>query len=427
MDTEYYDVLGLTKNASQTDIKKAYRKLAGKWHPDKNPTNKKEAEEKFKEISAAYSVLSDPEKREVYDKFGKEGLEGKGMGPNPEDIMKHIFESMGGIPGMGGGFPFGMGGMGGMHGGMGGFEEEESVEPVQVIHKVSLDEAFKGGSGKVKVQRKKLCEKCDGSGFKDKKKHKCVKCSGRGKVNAARQLGPGMFQQMVVKCPECKGSGSDSKSSPQCKKCNGVGSDIEEKEIEIKYNPGVHEGVSIKVDNEGNEIPGSGGMRTPIVVRIIEEDHPIFKRGVRVKGSVDPADLVTLIDLSAAEALCGFRRKFTFVDGKDFVVEDNGRPIQNDDVIVLPGRGLPSYKNSHRRGNMYVKFRVERHEPLTDNQKKTIWTALTGKDFDKDAQVKVDDNTIVANSVALEDFQNKGSYYDSDEDEQQEGVQCATQ
>jgi len=224
MGKDYYSVLGVSKDASPQDIKNAYRKMAVKYHPDKNPDNKEEATEKFKDISEAYQVLSDNEKKEIYDKYGEEGLKQTGHEENGMDI-NDLFRSM-----------FGQ-------------EEDEEISPINIVKECTLEELYKGFITKETIDRCSLCKKCDGTGSVDCKEHKCTECNGVGNIAKIMQRGP-MIQRFLEKCSKCKGSGSDELFE-KCKNCKGTRLVKESIELEFKVNPGAFGRTGIVLENVG--------------------------------------------------------------------------------------------------------------------------------------------------------------------------------
>jgi len=222
-ETEYYDRLGVPPDASAGAIKKAFRKLAIQYHPDKNQGNQ-DASEKFKELSEAYEILSDDEKRAKYDQFGKDAFK-EGGGMNAEDIFSSFF---------GGGFGFP------------GFREQQrgpkktkdSVHPLGV----SLEDIYNGASKKMKVTRKIICKSCKGTGSISGQKHMCTVCNGQGRRVIVRQIGPGMITKQQMLCDECRGEGETIPSRDRCKTCSGAKVTEEEKIIKVDIDKGVKEG-----------------------------------------------------------------------------------------------------------------------------------------------------------------------------------------
>jgi len=224
-ETEYYERLGVTPETGVDDIKRAYKKMAMKFHPDKNPNNP-EAAEKFKEISEAYEVLADENKRQMYDKYGKEGMQGGGMGGvDPFDIFSSFF------------------GGGGGHGRSRGPQRtKDMVTPLTV----KLEDLYNGKTKKMKITRNIICKTCSGSGSKDgKPPSKCKECDGNGIKVMLRQLGPGMFQQVRTQCPECDGKGEVVAEGKRCTDCNGKKTIKETKILNVEIDKGVKEGKKL--------------------------------------------------------------------------------------------------------------------------------------------------------------------------------------
>lgn len=270
---DYYEVLGIDKTADEATIKKAYRKLAMQYHPDKNPDNK-EAEEKFKEASEAYEVLSDKEKRQLYDQYGHAGVENQfgAGGFSWEDFMQRgdlndifgdsfssIFDTL-----FGGGF-----GRGG-----GSRQRENRGEDLQIELSLSLQEIATGTEKKIKIGVKVACDRCDGSGSEDKETVTCSQCRGTGQV---RQIRQSLFGQMqtIGECPSCRGEGKIIKN--KCSKCHGEGRMGGVKEINVKIPSGVEEGQYIRMRGQGN-IGARGGTRGDILVLIHEKQDDLFER-----------------------------------------------------------------------------------------------------------------------------------------------------
>lgn len=423
-DTQYYDILGISSNASEGEIKKAYRKLAIKWHPDKNKDNQKEAEKKFKEISEAYGILSDSEKRQMYDQFGKDGInENGGPGINPEDIFAQFFGDGGpfgggGHPFMGG--PFGGGGhpfMGGSFGGGGHpFMRRQQEEVLQVKVPLTLEEMYQGCIKEMKYQIKVGCEKCDETGNKNKKKSTCEECKGMGQVHLRRQVAPNMFQQMTRPCMKCQGSGESSKKGNECQKCNGKGFNLQEKKVKIPFKKNMKEGIRVTGEKGGHRMKNKRG---DVIFVVTEIPHSFYQR----KNN----DLITVIKLSLAQATLGFTKTLKHLDGKDILLKYN-QPINNDDVKVLPGLGF-------EKGNLIIKFEVNLPENLDipESDRKLMKERLSTSTEDIKAleeeetiekRVKKGEDFKTSNMVSLEDFQR---HYHSDSDEEGGESQCVQQ
>lgn len=341
--TDYYKILEVSKSASDDEIKANYRLLAKKWHPDKNPDRKEEAEKKFKEIGEAYAVLSNPEKKSIYDKHGIEGLkgsEGGGGGFNPFEM----FEQM-----MGGG----MGAMFGMGGG------DDRVPDLRTGLRVSMADLYTGKTVEQEIERTIFCKKCEGTGTKDKSEGKCKKCNGQGQ--GLVMLGPGHFAQTA--CNSCKGSGLDP-SVEKCKKCAGKKFSKETVTIDVTIPKGAFNKYPIIVENEGHQIPPDevesvGRERSNAVFFVMEEPDKVFKRGVVIeeKGTVDPADLLIEIDITFSESIVGFYKEIRHVDGHkvQMVMPDS---VRHGDTVVIKNEGMPRL-DSDEFGDLIVRINVQ--------------------------------------------------------------------
>ncbi|KAL4234604.1 DnaJ subfamily A member 2 [Mactra antiquata] len=341
-DTKLYEVLGVSKTASDGEIKKAYYKLAKEFHPDKNP----EAGEKFKEISFAYEVLSNAEKRETYDRFGLQGLkEGAGGGFGGADLFGDLF---GGIFGGMGGGPFGFGGMGG---GMGGSRRgrrrgEDTYHPLRV----SLEDLYNGKTSKLQLSKTVICTKCSGLGGKAGATVRCRVCNGRGVKVTLRQLGPGMVQQMQSVCPECHGEGESINDKDKCKECKGKKVNSETKILEVHVDKGMKDGQKIPFRGEGDQLPDLEPGDVIIVLQ--QKDHDVFSR--------EGDNIYLQHKISLTEALCGFEFTVKQLDGRELVVKHPaGTVIEPGALKVVKGEGFPHYRNPFEKGDLFIKFEVE--------------------------------------------------------------------
>lgn len=418
---DYYETLGISKSATETEIKKAYRKLAMKWHPDKNKGNP-DAEEKFKEIAEANEVLSDPERRKVYDRYGKEGLDQQGMNVNVEELFRNMFG--GGMSGMGGfpGFPGGMPGMGRRR------QEDHGAPPVQIRGEVTLEDVFKGKTVTMEIERYTLCPPCEGTGFKDKTNHDCSGCNGMGHVIQVHQMGP-MIQQVQRPCDSCEGRGNDGEGE-ECDTCTRQKVIKESHNITFEVPVGVIDNHVITVPNEGNHIPPenrTGDMeRSSVQIIIHVQDHEVFKRHFAFRGNeAGKADLCMIKPISLEKALCGFRMYIEHVDGRTIMVESTN-VLKPNSIQVIPNEGAPMLGSADgTKGDLYIKFEVEFPDNLELKQKKGIWKALTRETYQELGKVSV----LGINKVDMIDIDeyedsNDGGSYD---DDMPEGVQCQQQ
>lgn len=342
-DDKYYKILNIQSNATQDEIKKAYRKLAMKYHPDKNP-NDLTAEEKFKEINQAYSVLSDPEKRRLYDQFG-ENSEHRQI--NPMDIFNRMFGngfSFTNFTNFTNQFPY--------------FHQKQKGNPVQIILKCELKDLYFGKIYKRKITRDRLCRYCEGTGSEDKKKNKCEICDGHGYIIQSFRHGSMIFNSQR-NCDSCKGSGYKSvDKNKKCKKCNGLGIIPEEKIFEINVKPGMKEGQQFIFYNESNEseniIPGD-------IIFIIEEiKNDKFKR--------INDDIIYKHKISLKEALIGFYTTLDLFGEKINISYD--KIISPNKFLVIPSKGFK--KDNGKSGNLILEIEIEFPSELSDEWKKIL-------------------------------------------------------
>lgn len=414
MERSYYDVLGVSKNASANEIKKKYYSLAAKYHPDKLPENQKEYGEKmFKEISEAYDVLKDDEKRKMYDQFGKEGLQ-KGMGgPDVNDFMGGIFSQM---------FSHQP-------------QRKEYAPPIQIIEQVTLEDVYVGKKINKTFERYDICKSCNATGFEDKQNHKCTTCKGQGKTMQITQIKPGVLQQSVEPCKACSGTGQDSSSNlKKCVKCIGKRVFLTKHTMEIEIPPGIRNEEVIEIMNEGHEIPDgdkyldkkTGKMITRGFLRIIihEQDHKTFKRGVNINGVVNHADLLIELNISLAESLCGFTRTVHHLDGKDiFIAYDE--IIQDNTLHRINGKGVPIRQKPYIYGDLIVKFNIMYPDKLTEEQKNSIYSILTNNS--RKIDYTPPPNSTQAVLLEITSYDNNQSDDDPDDNTHQNNPGCPVQ
>ena len=416
MDKErsYYDILEVEKNASEHEIKKKWKKLVFKYHPDKLPEDKKEqGEAKIKELNEAYGVISDPEKRKIYDMFGKEGLEGHG--------------NMGGMEGMGG--------MGGMEDILNQFMNQgrpkrSNVQPVQCVKRVELEDLYKGKTVEKTITRTSLCYKCEFTGFVDKKSHNCTQCNGKGFVFKHIQMGPGMVTRIQQACQGCRGKGVDNINSKKCNSCNGKKHVSEEYTVKFDIKPGTYHENIIVIENEGHEILPEkrgncgGNERGRVEVIINEEDHPVFKRYINING-MNPANLLIDFEIDLVDALCGFKKSFIHLDGRKLYITES-EPIKDDYIKIIPDEGMFVKNSSYKKGCLYVRYKIKYPKELDIEQKEQIYKILTGKSY---KEIIFSDDYKQVSTMDVEQFSK--SYYsedsDDDDDNGHPGVQCAQQ
>jgi molecular chaperone DnaJ len=345
---DYYEILEVTKTSSTDDIKKAYRKSALKYHPDKNPGDK-EAELRFKECAEAYEVLSDADKRARYDRHGHEGLRGAGVhdysnmdAHSVEDLFSQIF----------GGDMFGRG----KGGGGGGGNRQSRGYDLETQVQLTLQDVAKGAEREIEFTRQDICEVCGGNGAKPgTKRVPCRTCGGRGQV-AQRGFG-GMFQ-MVTTCPHCMGQGSTVETP--CPRCDGAGRSPKKRKLQITIPPGIHDGQSMIVRGEGE--PGdNNGPRGNLHVHLRVKEHPFFVR--------DEDNLVMHLPVSFAQACLGTDLEVPTLFGKSNLRIPQG--TQHGDVLTLKGLGVPNHRSGHQ-GHQMIQVLIEIPKKLTKKQEELL-------------------------------------------------------
>ncbi len=329
MKKDYYELLGVAKNASEDELKKAYRKLAIQYHPDKNPGDKV-AEEKFKEIAEAYSVLSDATKRQRYDQFGHQGMGGAGsQGVNMEDIFGSVFGEDSPFSGF-----FNGGGR------RGGGQPTRKGSDLRIKLKLNLEEISNGVEKKIKVKRYVSCNTCSGNGSKNGTSLKtCTTCNGSGQV---RKVVNTMLGQMVSTspCPTCQGEGKVV--TERCDVCFGEGRQLNEDLLSVKIPAGVGEGMQLSMTGKGN-VPTRGGIAGDLLIVIEEEEHPELKR--------DGSNIHFDLRMNFADAALGKDVEIPTVGGKVKIVIKAG--TQSGEILRLKGKGLKEL-NSYGVGDQLV-------------------------------------------------------------------------
>lgn len=353
---DYYEVLGIPRSASADEIKKAYRKLALRYHPDKNPDNAKEAEEKFKEVSEAYKILSDPGKREIYDQYGHAGLEaeigagaGAGFGGFEFDPFK-IFEEVFGRQSFGDDL---FGDLFGRRSRTGARE----AEPGRDLHyalEISFEEAAFGVERNVQIPRHEACSTCTGSGIKPgSRPETCPTCQGSGYV----AMSQGFFS-MTRTCTQCRGRGTIIKDP--CRDCRGTGRVKRTRRVKVKIPPGVDHGSRLRLAGEG-EAGVRGGPPGDLYIGLRVKPHPIFKR--------DGNNIICEVPISFTQAALGAEIRVPTLNGRARVKIPPG--TQTNKIFRLKGQGIP-YLRSSGRGDHWVRVVVETPVNLTREQKELL-------------------------------------------------------
>lgn len=360
---DYYEVLGVSKNASADEIKKAYRQLALKYHPDRNPDDK-DAEEKFKEAAEAYSVLSDADKRARYDRYGFAGMNGgsasgggfSGFGDfDLSDILNSVF---------GQGFNFG--GFSGFSGSSGGGQVRQRGSNLRVKVKLNLQEIAKGAKKKIKLTKYVPCTHCNGSGAEGNETQTCPTCHGRGQVVQTVNSFFGQMQTASV-CPTCGGKGTIIKK--KCTRCYGEGIVKGEEVIDIDIPAGVGEGMQLTIRGKGNAGPRNG-INGDLIVVIEEEAHPDFER--------DENNLIYSLFISISDAILGTQVEIPTIDGKVRMKIAPG--TQSGQVLRLKGKGLPEV-NGYRTGDMLVNVNVWIPKKVSKEEEKLLQQLSNSENF----------------------------------------------
>ncbi|MBO4351636.1 MAG: molecular chaperone DnaJ [Proteobacteria bacterium] len=344
MAKDYYEILGVSKDADEKEIKKAYRKLAMQWHPDHNQGNP-EAETKFKECSEAYEVLSDPEKRQIYDKYGEDGLKGSGYaGPNMNDIFAHFGDLFGG----GDIFSSLFGGGGGRSGGpMQGDDLRYDLE-------ISFEEAVKGTQKDISLNRYEECDECHGSGAAPgSKKTECPTCHGRGRV----QMQQGFFAIQTT-CPQCHGEGV--KIDKPCTTCDGKGRVAQKRTVAVKIPAGVNDGSRLRLRGEG----GAGTQGAPagdLYVFLSVKPHKNIQR--------EGLDLYIEEHIHVAQAILGCELEVETLDGPQKIEIPAG--TQPGDMVKIKGAGVPKL-GSDQKGDFVVVLQVDIPKNLNKSERENI-------------------------------------------------------
>jgi len=372
---DYYEVLGVGKDASADEIKKAYRKLAVKYHPDKNPGDK-EAEEKFKEAAEAYSILSDPDKKARYDQFGHAGVEGAGPDfsggfGNLNDILNEIFGSA-----FGGGFGGGFGGFGGFGGGQRQQQRVYRGRDIRVRVKLTLEEIAKGVEKEITIEKSVPCTDCNGRGARNSADIKtCPACNGTGQV----QRVVNSFLGQTISYSTCQQCGGEGKiiSNP-CKSCGGTGLVRKRETIKVRIPAGVEAGMQLTLQGQGHAAKNNG-INGDLLVVIEEVEHKDLKR----EGN----NLFYTKIISLPEAILGGEVEIPGIDGTYKIKVDPG--TQSGTVVKLKGRGLPTVNSYGGTGDLYVKIAVWIPRKL-DKEDKAVIESLRDKDSFKPNPTKED-------------------------------------
>ncbi|XP_073822524.1 dnaJ homolog [Musca autumnalis] len=396
---DLYEILGVTKDSSDAEIKKNYRKLAKEFHPDKNP----DAGDKFKEISFAYEVLSDPEKRKIYDRYGIKGLQ---EGADGFSDGNAFFAQW---------FPFTA---------MGGHGREARGKAAQIVIRleVTLEEMYNGNVAKtVEYKRTSFCSQCNGEGGPKECQEMCCHCNGRGRTESYLFLGVTTGETI---CTACHGHGTIIPEAMRCTTCTGKGLVEENVKREIVIEKGAPNMLKIPFVSEGNQ--GIQGSRGDLVVVLIQAEHPVFERRQNDL-------LMRNVSINITQALCGFIHCFKHLDGRNICITTKpGEVIRHNELKVLPTEGMPLRNNPFDRGDLLVQFSIQFPENgfATPEQLATLESLLPPREpFTMPPEAE---EVQLVEIQPREDYEGRGAYGGMDDDDDYEGgphferVQCQT-
>ncbi|KAF7663993.1 hypothetical protein LDENG_00193670 [Lucifuga dentata] len=400
-ETGFYDTLGVNPSATPDELKRAYRKLALKYHPDKNPTEG----EKFKQISQAYEVLSDAKKRELYDRGGekaiKEGGTGGGGGfTSPMDIFDLFFG--------------------------GGSRMHRERKGKNVVHQlvVSLEELYNGATRKLAIQKNAVCERCEGRGSRKGAAQMCMSCHGTGMQVRVHQLALGMVQQVSTVCHSCQGQGQRFSHKDRCKACTGRKILRQKKILEVHIDKGMKDGQRIVFHGEGDQEPGleSGD----IIIVLDQREHSRFTR----KGQ----DLIMKMELQLVEALCGFQKPVQTLDNRTLLITSHpGDLIKPGDTKCVLNEGMPLHRRPFEKGRLIIHFSVVFPQAnfLPKNKLKELEHYLPAK-MELEQPMSMDDDLYIYADLEDCDIENRKRhtrhhyYMEEDDYPTAGGVQCQT-
>ena len=343
---DYYDVLGVGKDADDKELKKAFRSLARKYHPDKNDSP--DADEKFKEIQEAYAVLSDTEKRRNYDRFGHNSPGGSPFGPggfqgfniNLDDILGGDFFSN-------------------IFGGGRRRTAQSQGNDILVRHEISLESVLNGGKDEIEIDLPSSCQECEGTGAKGGVTTQCSECNGSGQVRIRQQIGP-FVQDSVRSCPNCMGSGRTFKD--RCKSCAGEGIQSESQVLRFDIPVGAQDGTRLRMREKGQPAPFGRGIPGDLFIELVVEEHPWYER--------NGMDLIMSLPLGYSDLALGTVVKIPHIDDKDLVIKVPAG-TNSGDTITINSRGVPSSRGIGR-GDVVVLCKLHMPKKFDKATKKSL-------------------------------------------------------
>ncbi len=343
---DYYEILGVSKDSDDKELKKAFRSLARKYHPDKNDAP--DADEKFKEIQEAYAVLSDSEKRRNYDRFGHDVPGGSPFGPggfqgfniNLDDILGGDFFSN-------------------LFGGGRRRSAQSQGNDILVRHEISLESVLEGSKDEIEIDLPSSCIDCNGTGAKDGITSECLECDGAGQVRIRQQIGP-FVQDSIRPCPHCEGSGR--KFSARCKSCAGDGKQTESQTLRFDVPKGAQDGTRLRMRGKGYPGPFGEGVSGDLFIELIIEEHPWFER--------NGMDLIMSLPLGFSDLALGTTVSLPHIDDKDLVIKVPSG-TNSGDTITLSSRGLPSSRGIGR-GDVVILCKLHMPKKFDKATKKSL-------------------------------------------------------
>jgi len=345
---DYYEVLEVPKDADQDALKKSFRSLARKYHPDKNPDDS-EAEQLFKEVQEAYAVLSNPEERRQYDMFGHDSPGGSPFGPggfqgvniNLDDLFSGGFESL----------------FSGMFGG-GRTSRGRRGHDVLLRHSISLENVYDEAEIEISAKLSAACESCDGTGAQTPGDlQRCSTCEGQGRIMQQARVGP-FVQQMVTDCPDCSGSGNIIRK--RCSDCSGTGSTKREQKLRITIPKGAEDGLRIRHRGKGEPI--ANGQSGDLYIQLDVDPHPWFER--------DGPDLIMALPLGYPEMMLGTQVELPHIDGKPLVI-DVPAGAKPSETLLVRGRGMP-HRRGRGRGDVTILLKLHIPEKFNKSMRSTL-------------------------------------------------------
>lgn len=392
--SDYYNLLGVSKNANDVELKKAYRKLAMKYHPDKlKESDKEEGEEMFKKITHAYSVLSDDKKRQIYDKYGEEGLNGRGMNHPDAKIFEEMLRGFGNFGGGFGNFP--------------GMNKNNNDKDIEVVVSLEFKDIYNDIKKSTSFTRKSCCNNCDGTGCTDKINRKCTNCDGSGMLlkQIATPQGIMVSQQPCM----CRGKKTEIPNDKICDKCND-GLVDEQHNINLDILAGINNNERVVVKNIGNW-DNNNKKRGSVIIMIQHNEDDRFKRNFQIQNiQNDSANLLIEIDIDFAEALCGFNKEIICPNNEKInIVED--KIIKGESINIVLGKGLPKYNKQGMFGDLFVKYNVKYPEYMDADTKEKLYELLSGKKYESP---NVQDGLFTIEIDKYNDICQSGCEYEED-------------